>query len=158
MTATPRASVAPTADAQLKGFVAKFDPEHQTMIRAVRKRLRAFMPTAVEMVYDNYNFFVIGYGAADRPSAAVLSLTAASNGIGVCFIQGAKLPDPQNLLVGTGKQTRSIHIDSVDVLDRPAVKALIKAAIARSEIPFATSGKNQLIIRSVSAKQRPRRK
>ena len=147
-----------SADAQLRSFIAKFTPAHQTLIRAVRKRLRAVMPTACEMVYDNYNFFVIGYGAEDRPSEAVLSLIAAANGVALCFIQGAKLPDPEGVLVGSGKQTRSIHLESADELERPAIRALIRAAIARSALPFATSGGNTLVIRSVSAKQRPRRK
>ena len=38
---------------QLKGFVAKFDPAHQTLIRAVRKTLRGRFPTVYELAYDN---------------------------------------------------------------------------------------------------------
>jgi hypothetical protein len=37
------------------------------------------------------------------------------------------------------------------------VKALIAAAVKKSETPFRRSGRCELIIRSVSAKQRPRR-
>ena len=44
----------------MKRFVDKFEPKHQTLIRAVRKALPQRFPTAYELAYDNYNFFVIG--------------------------------------------------------------------------------------------------
>ncbi len=147
-----------TAERQLKSFIAKFEPAHQTSIRAVRKRLRQRFPTAYELVYDNYNFFVIGYGPTERPSDCIVSLVAGANGVGLCFIHGARLPDPAKILRGSGNQTRSIHLDSADVLVRPEVEALIAAAIAQAKTPFRADARGQLIIRSVSAKQRPRRK
>jgi len=50
-----------TAAEQLKRFIRKFDPKDQALIRAVRSALRNRMPAANELVYDNYNFFAIGY-------------------------------------------------------------------------------------------------
>jgi hypothetical protein len=145
------------AETRLKRFIAKFEPRQQRLIRAVRSSLRKRWPTAYELVYDNYNFFVIGYGPTERPSESILSIAAAANGIGLCFIHGATLPDPHNLLLGSGKQTRFIRLESVDVLSRPEVEALIASAVAQAKKPFRPSGRTELIIRSVSAKQRPRR-
>jgi hypothetical protein len=51
-----------------------------------------------------------------------------------------------------------IRIDSPQVLERPEVQALVAAAIAQARAPLPADGRGQLIIRSVSAKQRPRRK
>ena len=147
-----------TTDQQLKSFIAKFDAAHQTSIRAVRRMLRRRFPTAYELAYDNYNFFVIGYGPTERPSDCVVSLVAGANGVGLCFIHGASLPDPAKILRGSGNQTRSIHLDSANVLVRPEVEALIAAAIAQAKTPFLPGARAKLIIRSVSAKQRPRRK
>lgn len=153
---TPKA---PTdAEKQLKTFIDKFEPKHQTLIRAVRKALRKRLPTAHELVYDNYNFFVIGYSPSERPTNSILSIAAAANGVGLCFIRGASLPDPHKILLGAGKQTRFIRIESAKVLASPEVEALIAAATAQSKTPFLTTGKRKLIIRSVSAKQRPRRR
>jgi hypothetical protein len=146
-----------TPDAQLKGFIAKFDAKNQATIRAVRRSLRKTLPTAFEMVYDNYNFFVIGYSPTERPSDAVLSIAAGANGVGLCFIHGRGLPDPAKLLQGSGNQTRFIHLDSAAMLERREVKALIAAALANAK-PMPATGKGKLIIRSISAKQRPRRK
>lgn len=153
-----KASTPADAERQLKSFIAKFEPAHQTLIRAVRKTLRGRFPGAYELVYDNYNFFVIGYGPTERPSDCIVSLVGGANGVGLCFIHGAKLPDPKKILRGSGNQTRSIHLDSADGLARPEVEALIAAAIAQAKTPFRADTRGKLIIRSVSAKQRPRRK
>ena len=98
------------AEARLQGFIEKFEPEHQTLIRAVRRKLRKRFPTATELAYDNYNFFVIGYSPTDRPSDALVSIAAGANGVGLCFIRGARLPDPQKILLGSGKQTRFVRL------------------------------------------------
>jgi hypothetical protein len=146
------------AERQLKGFIAKFEPGHQRLIRAVRKALRKRFPTAFELAYDNYNFFVIGYGPTERPSDCIVSMAAGANGVGLCFIQGAKLPDPKKVLQGSGNQTRFLRLESVDVLARAEVEALLAAALAQARTQMPTSGRNKLIIRAVSAKQRPRRR
>jgi len=157
MKATTTKSAA-EAERQLRSFIAKFKPRHQTLIRSVRKALRKRFPTAHELAYDNYNFFVIGYGSTEKPSDAIVSMAAGANGVGLCFIHGASFPDPHKLLLGSGNQTRFIRLESVDVLARPAVEALIAAAIARAKSPLPPRGRGRLIIRSVSAKQRSRRK
>lgn len=145
-----------TAGQQLAGFVGKFSPAHRTLIRAARAALRRRFPTANEMVYDNYNFFVIGYGPGERPSECFLSIAAAANGVGLCFLHGTKLPDPEKILLGSGRQTRFLRLESPAVLRRPAIGALLDAAAARCQPPLPTEGRGRLIIRSISAKQRPR--
>jgi hypothetical protein len=128
------------------------------LIRAVRKALRKRFPTANELAYDNYNFFVIGYGPTERPSDCIVSMAAGANGVGLCFIRGARLPDPNKILLGSGNQTRFVRIESVNVLARPEIEAMLAAAVAQSKTPLPASGRGKLTIRSVSAKQRPRRR
>jgi hypothetical protein len=145
------------AEAQLRGFIAKFDAPRQVLVGAVRRALRKRFPTAYELAYDNYNFFVIAYSASERPSDEILSIAAGANGVSLCFLYGARLPDPKKVLLGAGSQTRFIRLESVAVLARPEVKALVAAAAAASKAAFRATGSITLIIRSVSAKQRPRR-
>jgi len=38
------------------------------------QRLRKRLPTANKLVYDNDNFFVIGYCSTKRPSASIVSM------------------------------------------------------------------------------------
>jgi hypothetical protein len=87
-----------------------------------------------------------------------VSIAARANGVGLCFIHGAGLPDPKRLLVGSGKQTRFIRVESASLLTQPDVEALVAAAIRGARTPLPATGRGKLIIRSVAAKQRPRRK
>jgi hypothetical protein len=157
-TTTSRSGTTASAEQRVKGFIAKFDPAHQKLIRAVRAALHRHFPTGAELAYDNYNFFVLGYGPTDRPSDAVVSMACGANGVGLCFIHGATLPDPKKILLGSGNQTRFIRLQSADVLKRPEVIALLELAIARATTTFPTRGPRTLIVRSISAKQRPRRR
>ncbi len=148
----------PDPEEQLKGFLDKFDPENQALIRSVRAALRKRLPTAHELVYDNYNFFVIGYSPTERPSDSIISMAANSHGVGLAFPYcGAKLPDPHQVLQGSGSSNRFVRLESAKTLARPEVAELIDAAVAICK-PLAESGRGQLMIRSVSTKQRPRRK
>ena len=143
---------------QLQSFIEKFEPTHQAIIRDARKKLRKHFPTATELAYDNYNFFVIGFGPNELPSDCIVTIAAASNGVGLCFVRGASLPDPEKVLLGSGKQTRFVRLPSADVLDQPALQRLLSVAAERARTPLPATGRGPLVIRSVSAKQRPRRK
>ncbi|HUR59816.1 MAG TPA: hypothetical protein VM029_19000 [Opitutaceae bacterium] len=148
----------PDAEKQLAGFIAKFAPPHQALIRSVRKALRRRFPTVHELVYDNYNFLVLGYCPTERPSDCIVSVAAAASGVGLCFVHGTSLPDPQKVLIGSGKQTRFLRLESAATLERAEVVALLGAAAARARTPIPAKGPGKLIIRSISARQRPRRK
>ena len=152
------AAPSPTPEAQLKSFIDKFEPKHRALIRDARRALRKRLPTSHELVYDNYNFFVIGYCATERPSDCIVSIAAAANGVGLSFYYGSSLPDPRKILLGSGSQNRFIRIESGATLSRPEVRALIDAAVAQAKTPVATTGRGRLIIRSISPKQKPRRK
>ena len=147
-----------TGEQQLAGFIEKFDSKNAALIRSVRKVLRKRLPRANELIYDNYNFFVIGYCTTERPSDCILSIAAGANGVGLSFYHGATLPDPHKLLLGSGSQNRFIRIESAATLTRPEVEELIAAAIRQSVAPLPGCGGGKLVIRSISKKQKPRRK
>jgi hypothetical protein len=142
---------------QLTEFIAKFTPEMGKLIRAARSKMRSLMPQALELVYDNYNFFVIGYGPTEKAGDAIFSLAAQAKGLSLCFLQGARLPDPHKLLRGNGNVVRNIHLESADGLDDPNVRQLIDIALNRAKTRIPVDGRHRLIIKSISAKQRPRK-
>jgi Domain of unknown function (DU1801) len=146
-----------TPEQQLEGFVAKFDPTMGKLIRECRSVMRKRFPTANELVYDNYNFFVIGYCTTERPSDCAVSLAANSKGLSLNFYHGATVADPHRILQGSGNQNRFVRLDDVATLSRPEVRELLDAAEAQADPPFVTRGSGKLIIRSISEKQRPRR-
>jgi hypothetical protein len=154
--APPAKAQAPKA--QLAGFIAKYTPAMAKEGRAALARLRRLVPGAVQFVYDNWNGLVVGFGPTYRPSEAVVSILMVPDHVSLCFIQNApELPDPKHLLRGSGNVVRHIRLESARDLDKPAIRALVKAAVARSDVPFDPHRRGQLVIRSISKKQRPRR-
>jgi Domain of unknown function (DU1801) len=142
---------------QLAGFIAKFDTRVGKLIRSTRLAVRRRFPTATEIVYDNYNFLALGFSSSERPSDCVISLAANAKGVNLFFYYGATLPDPDGILQGGGNQVRFIRLESAATLAKLEVEALVKAAIKQAKTPMPTGGKGRTIIKSISAKQRPRR-
>jgi len=142
---------------QVAGFIAKFDPTIASLVRRARAELRRRMPTAVELVYDNYNALAIGFSSSERTSDAIVSLAVYARGVNLYFIYGAHLPDPDHVLQGGGNQGRFVRLESLATLDAAPVKALLKAAIADGDTPLPPAGRGYTVVKSISRKQRPRR-
>jgi Domain of unknown function (DU1801) len=120
--------------------------------------MRKTVPGGIEFVYDNYNALVFGYGPTEKVSEAVLSLAVFPEWVTLCFLKGAKLADPAKLLRGSGSIVRNLRLASPAHLDEPDVQNLIGDAIRNSTAPFPSGGKPpKTIVKSISAKQRPRR-
>ena len=97
------------ADEQVEAFLAKFEPDVADAMRGAGRRSAHDIPTAIEQVYDNYNFFVIGFCTTERTSDCIVSLAASANGVALSFYNGAALADPDAILLGAGKQNRFIR-------------------------------------------------
>jgi hypothetical protein len=146
-----------TAEQQLAGFIAKFNPEVAALTKAILTRMEARYPTAIQLVYDNYNALAIGFGPTEKPSQAIFSIAVFPRWASLFFLQGKGLPDPDGILQGSGNVARHVRLTSADRLDEMSVKKLMEEAVAKAAIPFAPRGAPRLIIKSISAKQRPRR-
>ena len=150
------------AQTQIDSFLAKYDPEVETVARRALGKMRKLMPGAIEMVYDNYSWLVVGFSPTERPSEAIFSIVLPPGRVTLCFLQGAGLPDPAKRLVGSGNVVRNIRLydaggTDASVLDDPEVLALINVALNRAKVPMPAGARRKLIIRAISAKQRPRR-
>ena len=142
---------------QLAGFIARYTPEVGALARAALAKLRARLPGAIELVYDNYNALAIGFSPTERASDVIFSIALYPRWVSLFFFHGVGLPDPQKLLKGSGKTVRHIVLESASDLDKPAIKALMKHALERADEPLDKANRSRIIIKSISAKQRPRR-
>jgi hypothetical protein len=142
---------------QLASFISRYTPEIGDKARAALAKMRALLPGAIELVYDNYNALAIGFSPTERASEVIFSIALYPRWVSLFFFRGADLPDPQKLLKGGGKQVRHIVLESAADLDKPAVKALMDRALERSAKPISSAAPGRIIIKSVSARQRPRR-
>jgi hypothetical protein len=145
-----------TPEAQLRAYIAKLEPKHQKLARAVRTALRKRFPTANELAYDYGHSLVVSYSPTDRGIDAVVAFTARATGLTLHFNQGPRLPDPKGLLLGSGKQTRFVPIEAANRLSHPDIDALIAAAAELATIPLAPTGKGCLVVKETAAKKRSR--
>jgi hypothetical protein len=146
-----------TGKQQLGKFLAKYEKSVASTAQRALAIMRKRLPGAVEIVYDNYNALAIGFGPRDRASEAIFSIALYPRYVSLFFLQGAKLPDPHKRLQGNGNVVRYIRLEKLDVLDDPEIKELMDLALRRAKVPLDPSQKRRLIIKSVSAKQRPRK-
>jgi hypothetical protein len=146
-----------SAEQQLSSFIARFSPEIGAQADAVLGILRRRYPAALELVYDNYNALAIGFSPTEKASEAIFSIALYPQWVSLFFLQARGLRDPHKLLRGSGNVVRHVVLESPGMLDDPAIKALFEQAVERARVPFNPAGAHRLIIKSVSAKQRPRR-
>lgn len=144
-------------ESRIRAFIDRFTPEIATRAHACRAALRTRLPTAFELVYDNYQALAIGYGSSERQKDIVLSIALYPRVVRLFFYYGVALPDPTGRLSGGGNQVRHLALDGAETLAEPAVEALIAAALSQAERPMPEEGQPMSIIKSVSARQRPRR-
>ena len=146
-----------TPGQQLDSFIAKFTPEVGAVAQDALKKMRKRFPGAIQLVYDNYNALAIGFGPSERASEAIFSIALYPRWVSLFFLRGAGLPDPQKRLKGSGNVVRYVVLESAATLDAPAVQYLMNVALHRARKPIEKKSRGQLIIKSISAKQRPRR-
>jgi hypothetical protein len=145
------------AQAQLESFIDKLTPEMAALTRALYARMQARLPGATILVYDNYNALAIGFAAGERVKDVVLSLAVYPRWVSLFFMQGRWLDDPHGLLKGSGSQVRHVAAITEAALDDPRIDALIEEALDKADRPIDPAGAPALIVKSISAKQRPRR-
>jgi hypothetical protein len=149
--------MASSGNAELDGFIARYTPELAAQTHAALARMRARLPGATILVYDNYNALAIGFAPGERAGQAILSIAAYPRWLTLFFLHGAGLDDPAHLLQGSGSRVRSIRLAGPETLDDPQVEALIAAALASAAVPLTPNAKGSIVIKAISAKQRPRR-
>jgi len=142
---------------QVAGFISKFEPAIAKIVRESRSVLRKQFPAANELVYDNYNALAIGYSPSERTSEVVFSLAVYPRWVDLYFMHGRSLPDPYQLLQGNGKQGAFVRLKDRNTLQLPAVRKIIAEALKHSPSDFSAHTKGKTIVKSISAKQRPRR-
>jgi len=142
--------------AQLDRFIDRYTPDVARDARQGLAFMTARLPTATRLVYDNYNALVVGFGTSGKVGDIILSIALYPRWVTLFFLKGTVLPDPHGLLEGSGVTIRGVRLLPISRLETVEVGELIDAAVANAA-PLPASGEGPQIIKSISAKQRPRR-
>ena len=146
-----------SAKRQLASFIAKFEPSIAAETKKALATMRKRLPGALELVYDNYNALAVGFAPTERASDVIFSIAVYPRWISLFLFGGQRLKDPTKLLKGTGNTARHIVLKSAQSLDDPDVRTLMDQCLKLADPPLDPKQKYRLIIKSISAKQRPRR-
>ena len=146
-----------TPDKELAAFIGEYSPDVGAVARAALVTMRKRLPGAVELVYDNYNALAIAFGSSERLADVIFSIALYPRWVSLFFKNGATLPDPEKLLKGRGNAMRHIVLEDAATLDRSAVRKLMDQAEESASNPIDPRGKRRIVIKAISAKQRPRR-
>ena len=132
--ATQKRKVPPPNPDYLK-FLSAYEPRITDLALLVRGLVLEEAPQAIELLYDAYNAVAAGYSFTGRPSDAFIHIAAYAQWVNLGFHRGSELDDPHGLLQGSGRWVRHLRIASPADLDRPEVRAFVKAAAARAKRP-----------------------
>jgi hypothetical protein len=146
-----------TAQAQLDGFIAKYSPDVAKLGRAAIARMRKLLPAAQVLVYDNYNALAVGFAPSERTASAVFSIVLYPRWVSLFLLKGARLPDPHRRLSGSGNVVRHVVLTDLEVLDDPQIRELMQRALDRCGASLQAGKPGAIVIKSISARQRPRR-
>ena len=119
--------------------------------------MRALLPGAVELVYDNYNALAIGFGPNERTSEAIFSIAVYPRWVSLFFMRGVALDDPFKVLQGKGKQVRHIVLRAAGDLKLPAIRDLMARSLALAETRIEPGAHAYIVIKSISGNRRSRR-
>ncbi len=113
---------------ELDAFLAPYAPAVQDLARRARDLVLAIFPDAVEQFDPSARLIAYGF---DRTYRGLVCGIALQQGyVNLMFARGTELPDPADLLTGTGKRARHVKIQQPDDLAAPALRALLGAALA----------------------------
>jgi hypothetical protein len=116
---------------ELEQFLAPYTPAVQALALKLRALIREVMPEAIEQL--DAPAHLIGYGFDRTYKGMICCITLHKTHINLMFARGTELPDPEGLLVGTGKRARHVTIRQAADLERPCVRILLVAALQRHQ-------------------------
>ena len=141
---------------RLERLLAVYEAPVARVARRALLKMRAMLPGALELVYDNYNALVIGFGPTEQASDAICSIVLYPRWVSLFFLRGATLRDPDKVLRGKGARVRHIVLTAPEDLDAPPIKALVAQAARQTDAAWPQSGRRKVIIKSVSGRKRRR--
>lgn len=108
-------------------FLAPYSAEVRDLALKTRALILEVIPNAVEQVDPPSK--IIAYGFGLKMADIVCAIAPYKSHVNLMFSRGTEMPDPEGLLVGTGKRARHVKITSDRDLKAPALRALVEAAV-----------------------------
>lgn len=116
-------------DRRLLSYLAPYDPHIAKLTLALREVVLEEAPDAIESLVNGYAVS-IGFSFTGKPlKDGFCHVVTYSSHVNLGFNRGALLPDPNKILMGSGKSIRHITIHDQRELERPFLRRYLQAAI-----------------------------
>ncbi len=117
---------------EFEEMLTTVSPEVATLAQQARALIHNVMPHVVEVVWVTQR--ISGYGVGPKKMSEQFCYIALfTERINLGFYYGADLPDPQNLLEGTGQTMRHVKIIHPEQLENPTLRDLV--VLASTHLP-----------------------
>jgi hypothetical protein len=141
-------------------FLRPFTPRIQKLTLWLRDFVWDLYPESNELIYDNYNAVAFGWSPSHTLGDTFCSIAVPHDKyVHFGFYWGAKIADPQKILLGNGSQYRYIKIEKKEDLPKEYITILMADAYAFSvnkAKDLANAPKGTTIVKSISpVKKRP---
>lgn len=114
-------------------LIDHYQPSVQQISRDLRDLIRAALPTADEQVDPADK--LIAYGFGRRYADLICAIAPFTSHVNLMFSRGTSLPDPDRLLIGTGKRARHVRLENRAEVANPALRALLEAVVDLHQQP-----------------------
>ena len=143
-------------------FLNPFDAVIIELVMWLREFAWNLCPMANELIYDNYNAVAFGWSPTDKLGHTICSIAVgrSSKNVHFGFYWGNEISDPDNILLGQGKQYRYILVTDKTSFPKSYITKLVSEAYANSLSKVKDQQQiihGQTIIKSVSEKKRPKK-
>ena len=112
---------------KVEEILMKYDESISSLGLHLRKFLLSQLDGCSEMPDISANMIAYGYGTGYIDM--ICTIIPSKKGIKLGFYKGSELPDPENLLTGSGKVHRYVEIKSEKDIRSRAIRQLMKEAI-----------------------------
>jgi hypothetical protein len=112
----------------IESFLAPYPPEVSDLAVAAREFLAKALPGAEETLDESAK--LLGYGYGPGYKGLLCTLLLSKNGIKLGIAHRSELPDPKQLMRGSGKVHRDVQLRTTADLKQPGLRPLLKAALA----------------------------
>jgi len=113
---------------EVETFLAAYPQEVRDVAMAARALLAEALPGAEETLDESAK--LLGYGYGPGYKGVVCTLLLSKTGVKLGIARGSELPDPKQLMQGSGKVHRHVQLRTTVDLEQPGLKPLLKAALA----------------------------
>jgi hypothetical protein len=117
------------ANESLESLLSNYPDGIVTCVNETRQFLQKELHGIREQSDEKAKMIAYSYGRGYKD--VICTILLSKSGVKIGIYKGAELPDPHNLLKGSGKVHKFVEVKNSQSLQDPALKVLLDAAVRR---------------------------